>query len=97
MTRIVTTSYRPKRPPRKRKAVALDLPAIVRAAVLPKAAKRPPAQPADAERPVIVRTKSRRASAFGDAPDMTADEHQRRGEAADALRRELVRRTTVGE
>jgi hypothetical protein len=29
MTRIVTTAYRYKRPPRKRKAVALDVPAIV--------------------------------------------------------------------
>ena len=31
MTRIVTTTYRYKRPPRKRKAVALEVPAIVRA------------------------------------------------------------------
>ena len=31
MTRIVTTSYRYKRPAKKRKAVALELPAIVRA------------------------------------------------------------------
>ena len=46
---------------------------------------------------VIVRTKSRRASVFGDAPDMTADEHRRRGEAADALWRELIRRTAGGE
>jgi hypothetical protein len=30
MTRIVTTSYRYKRPPRKRKAVAIAGPAIVR-------------------------------------------------------------------
>jgi hypothetical protein len=29
VTRIVTTSYRYKRPPRKRKAVALDMPAVV--------------------------------------------------------------------
>jgi hypothetical protein len=32
MTRIVTSTYRYKRPPRKRKAVALDVPAIVKAA-----------------------------------------------------------------
>jgi hypothetical protein len=31
MTRIVTTTYRYKRPPRKRKAVALDMPAVVAA------------------------------------------------------------------
>ena len=29
MTRIVTTTYRYKRPPRKRKAVALEVPAVV--------------------------------------------------------------------
>jgi hypothetical protein len=29
MTRIVTTTYRYKRPPRKRKAVVLDVPAVV--------------------------------------------------------------------
>ena len=29
MTRIVTTTYRYKRPPRKRKAVALEAPAVV--------------------------------------------------------------------
>jgi hypothetical protein len=30
MTRIVTTAYRYKRPPRKRKAVALEAPAVGR-------------------------------------------------------------------
>jgi hypothetical protein len=29
MTRIVTTTYRYKRPPKKRKAVALEVPAVV--------------------------------------------------------------------
>jgi hypothetical protein len=29
MTRIVTTAYRYKRPPRKRKAIALEAPAVV--------------------------------------------------------------------
>jgi hypothetical protein len=40
MTRIVTTTYRYKRPPRKRKAVALEVPAIVKAADPAKARKR---------------------------------------------------------
>lgn len=31
MNRIVTTTYRYKRPPRKRKAVELELPAVIRA------------------------------------------------------------------
>ena len=46
-------------------------------------------------------TASRRSSPrsgggarFGDVPDMTLEEHQRRGEAADALFREIVRRAT---
>jgi hypothetical protein len=38
MTRIVTTHYRYKRPPRKRKAVALEAPAIVTT----KSSRRPP-------------------------------------------------------
>ena len=37
MTRIVTTHYRCKRPPRKRKPVALDTPAVVTA----KSSRRP--------------------------------------------------------
>ena len=32
MTRIVRTAYRYKRPPRKRQAVALEVPAVVKAA-----------------------------------------------------------------
>jgi len=34
---------------------------------------------------------------FGDAPDMTPEEHRRRGDAADALWHELVRRAVGGE
>jgi hypothetical protein len=41
-------------------------------------------------KPVIVTVK-RRSSRFGDAPDMTLEEHRRRGDAADALFREVVR------
>jgi hypothetical protein len=68
MARIVTTVYRPKRPPRKRKP-----------------------QPAIAQAIVTTRAKPGR---FGDMPDMTAEGHQRRGDSADALFRELVRRAT---
>jgi hypothetical protein len=42
--------------------------------------------------PVIVRTKSQRASVFGDAPDMTPEEHHQRGDAVQALWHELARR-----
>ena len=47
--------------------------------------------------PVAAAAKSaivtlKRKSRFGDAPDLTPEEHKRRGNAADALWRELVRR-----
>ena len=91
MTRIVTSTYRYKRPPRNRKPVLLEVPAIVR-----KGAAKPKTTPApanDDRKPVIVTVK-RRGSQFGDVPDMTLEEHQRRGEAADTLFREIVRRAT---
>jgi hypothetical protein len=134
MTRIVTTHYRYKRPPRKRKAVALEAPAIVTAkssrsqpvgrkkqaaaevrlhtpvptgkgAVqpsTPRAAARvePPAnddgptEPASPPAASAIITARRRGKRFGDAPDLTPEEHQRRGDAANALWRELVRRAT---
>jgi hypothetical protein len=37
-------------------------------------------------------TVKRRSSRFGDVPDMRQEEHRRRGDAADALFREMVRR-----
>lgn len=62
MTRIVTTHYRYKRPPRKKQ------------------------QPIALKSTIVVRPRKPRA------PDLTPEEHQRRGDAADALFRELVRR-----
>ena len=49
MTRIVTYAHRYKRPPRKRKAVALEVPAIVRAADPAQASTHgaPPIGPSD--------------------------------------------------
>jgi hypothetical protein len=47
----------------------------------------------DDQKSAIVTIK--RKSRFGDAPDLTPEELQRRGEAADALWRELVRRATA--
>ena len=46
--------------------------------------------PEQTGRSTIVRAKPRLRSAFGDAPDMTPEEHQRRGDASVALWRELV-------
>ena len=88
-SRIVTTHYRYKRPPRKRKAVPLEGPAIVR-----KGAAKPetPPAPANDERKPAIVTVKRRNSRFGDVPDMTLEEHRRRGDAADTLFREMVRR-----
>jgi hypothetical protein len=51
--------------------------------------------PANEDRkPAIVTAKRPRSSRLGDAPDLTTEEHRRRGDAADALFREIVRRTT---
>jgi hypothetical protein len=96
---IVTTHYRYKRPPRMRKAVAVDVPAIVAPAPMKKRARGPvirlstkgaeavndkgaPPWPA-----AIVTAKNPRRSrlGFGEVPDMTPEEHKRRGDAADAL------------
>jgi hypothetical protein len=53
MTRIAHTAYRYKRPPRKRHAVALDVPAVVKAAgqrTRPKPAPAAPPTPANDDR-----------------------------------------------
>ena len=134
MTRIVTTHYRYKRPPRKRKAVAMEVPAIVTRAkkkpgrVLTRIDTSDEAKPANDDRkPVIVTRRKRpalriealvepkdpphaneeRKSAIvtirrkpgrcGTVPDMTPEEHKRRGDAADELFREIVRRATSKE
>src|SRR6478735_6505621 len=107
-SRIVTSTYRYKRPPRKRKSVLLEVPAIVRRGT-PKP-ETPPAPANDDRKPAIVTTTEdvapaghvsgrsqpvavtprsaivtvkRRGSRFGDGPDLTLEEHQRRGDAAD--------------
>jgi hypothetical protein len=49
--------------------------------------------PTDGKKSAIV-TVARKPGRFGDAPDLTPEEHQRRGDTAEALWRELVRRST---
>jgi hypothetical protein len=120
-SRIVTSTYRYKRPPRKRKAVPLEGPAIVRRGTAkpetPPGKKRvakadgpltvrdgsgrapsgidtPRSQPAAATPRSAIVTVKLRPGRFGDVPDMTLEESQRRGDAADALFREIVRRAT---
>jgi hypothetical protein len=82
--RIVSHAYRPKRPPRKRKA-APGRPAIVRNAKCG-SETRPEAEllPNAGKKPTIVTTR-RRGSGMPDVPDMTTEEFQRRVDAADAL------------
>ena len=93
---IVTSTYRYKRPPRKRKAVPLEGPAIVRSGATRCAAGQctEAGTPAHDDRKSAIVTVKRRPGRFGDVPDMTLEEHQRRGDAADALFREIVRRAT---
>jgi hypothetical protein len=42
----------------------------------------------------VIVTVKRRSNRLDDVPDMALEEHQRRGDAADALFREIVRRAT---
>ena len=119
LTRIVTSTYRYKRPPRRKKPVALEVPAVVRA-VDPAVRRRPMPTPPEstAAIPAVVSTSIKRAGTstalpaanddrepaivtirrtpakilpLGLLPE-TPEEHQRRGDAAAALWRELVRR-----
>jgi hypothetical protein len=105
-TRIVTSTFRYKRPPPKRKAVPLEGPAIVRKRGKADAVA-PPQEPApgndhrpetstsmdDPPKSAIVTVK-RRPGRFGDVPDMTPEEHRQGGDAADALFRKIVRLAT---
>jgi hypothetical protein len=92
---VVTYVHRPKRPPHKKaQAAAIPGPAIVSAA-----SERTHRQVADvmvsAEPATFVTAKNpHRRGRLGDAPDITPEEHQRRGDAADALFRELVHQAT---
>jgi hypothetical protein len=75
-SRIVTSTYRYKRPPRERKAVPLEGPAIVRKRAPPSQQVSAPAPANDDRKPVIVTVK-RPNSRFGDVSDMAQEEHQR--------------------
>ena len=123
MTRIVRTAYRYKRPPGKRKAVALEVPAVViakssrrpieekaaaemqlapvsgrRGAVQPSTPRESallahPADPDHKRAIVTIRRTPAKLLPSGLLPD-TPEEAKRRGDAADALFREIVRRAT---
>jgi hypothetical protein len=92
---IVTYVHRPKRPPLKKAQAAV----IIGAAIVTAKSKRTHRQVADVvasnEPATIVTAKNRhRRGRLGDVPDMAPEEHKRRGDAADALFRELVRQAT---
>ena len=77
-TRIVTSTYRYKRPPRKRMAVPLEGPAIVRRGRERDEVSRDTTlpEPANGDRKPAIVTVKRRPGRFGDAPDLTPDGDQ---------------------
>jgi hypothetical protein len=86
---IVHYEHRYKRPKKKKKPVALEVPVVVRTEPtrrkpVPKEADSPP--PAKS---AIVTIRKRGSQAV---PDMTPEEHLRRGDAAEAIFREIQRR-----
>jgi hypothetical protein len=98
---IVRTEYRRKRPPKRKTPVAIPMRIVT--------AKKPgPAAPAlkeavtERKRPAqaatitnrIVTAPRKTSTRFGPVQDIDAEEHQRRGDAAVALFREIVRRAT---
>jgi hypothetical protein len=100
---IVHTDYRPKRA-RKRKQSPPIPRRIVSAKHHPKPAgpvidkpvteRKRPAQAAAMSVPRIVTASQKRMARFGPVEEMDAEEHQRRGDAAVELFKELVRRAT---
>ena len=93
---IVTHAYRPKRA-RKRtgQAAAIAVPTIVTA----KSQRTHPqaSSPAIYEPAIIVTAKHPRRGRFDEEADMTLEEHKRRGDAADALFREMKRQIAASK
>jgi hypothetical protein len=95
---IVHYVHRPKRARKRKHPVAIPArivtarkPGLAAPAIGEAITERRSAQPAAIGVPQLVTVKKPRGR-FGDVPDMTAEEHQRRGDAAEALFRELARR-----
>ena len=105
---IIRTTYRYNRPPRKRKqppmAQAIVTPAPMkkqqRGPVIRLGAKGAEAVNDNGEQPrpaAIVTAKHPRRRSVPDVPDITPEEHKRRGDAADALFREMKRQIAAGK
>jgi hypothetical protein len=99
---IVRTDYRQKRPPKRKIPVAIPMRIVSARQPRPAApvidvavTERKPAQAATITGPRIV-TARKPKGRFPDVPEMTAEEHQQRGNAAEALFREIVRRAARG-
>ena len=91
----VNSDYRPKRPPKRKQSVAI--PMRIRHS---EATEETPwrtcsadrRQFSEPERPRLVTPSRKTSTRFGPVQDIDAEEHQRRGDAAVALFREIVRR-----
>src|SRR5579859_5173161 len=101
MARIVTTNYRYKRPPKKRKPVPPNGPAITTVKRVHGERRKPnPPPPANDDekpspkQPAVIVTARPKRDRSGEVEDLTPEELQQRGDAADALFQELVRRAT---
>ena len=101
-TVIVHTTYRYKRPPKRKPSV--EIPQRIVSAKKPKpgpsvpaigeaVTERKPAQTAAITNRIVTAPR-KHSSRFGPVQDIDAEEHQRRGDAAVALFKELVRRAT---
>ena len=91
---IVRTDYRRKRP--KKRAQPVEIPNPVVTAKPPHRLRGPVKRLGGAQEPAPkaprIVTVARKPARFGNVPDLSPEEHQRRGDAAEALFRELTRR-----
>jgi hypothetical protein len=93
MAPVVTYVYRYKRPPRRKKAVALEGPKVIRRKVSKVA---PPADPApvtpasEARKSAIV-TARKQGKRYAFVPDLAEEELQRRRDIADAMFQDFKR------
>ena len=90
---IVYRPHRPKRPPRRKAQPAeIAAPMIVTAKSKRGGSPASVAEPRISESRIVTAKHPRRGSSrFSDVPDMTPEEHKRRGDAADELLRRFKR------
>ena len=94
---IVNSDYRPKRARKRKQSVAIPMRIVT--AKPPKKHLGGPVQRIEEFRnragaPAIVTASRKTSTRFGPVQDIDAEEHQRRGDAAVELFREIVRRAT---